>query len=86
MLAREAWGHGYATETARALVRAAFDQLSASRVYATCDVANRASARVLEKAGLRREAMLERHVFAKGVWWTSFLYAIARVDWAPDPV
>lgn len=86
ILAREAWGYGYATEAARALVRAAFDQLSASRVFATCDVANRASAHVLEKAGFRREGLLERHAFAKGVWWTSFLYAITREHWAPDPV
>ena len=81
ILARDAWGHGYATEAARALVHTAFDSLQASRVFATCDVGNHASARVLEKAGLRREATLERHIFAKGAWWTSFLYAIGVEQW-----
>jgi RimJ/RimL family protein N-acetyltransferase len=86
ILGREVWGQGYATEAARALVRAAFEQLGASRVFATCDMANHASARVLEKAGLRRETALERHIFAKGVWWTSWLYSIALGQWAPDSV
>lgn len=86
ILARDAWGHGYATEAARALVVAAFQSLGASRVFATCDIGNHASARVLEKAGLRREATLERHIFAKGTWWTSFLYAIAVEQWTGDPI
>jgi RimJ/RimL family protein N-acetyltransferase len=86
ILARDAWGHGYATEAARALVVAAFEGLGASRVFATCDVANHASAHVLEKAGLRREATLERHMFAKGRWWTSFLYAITVEHWTRDSI
>jgi len=86
ILAREAWGRGYATEAARALVHTAFEELGASRVFATCDVANHASAHVLEKAGLRREAMLEHHLFAKGMWWTSFLYAITLEQWTSGSV
>jgi RimJ/RimL family protein N-acetyltransferase len=86
ILGRDAWGFGYATEAARTLVRTAFDQLGASRVFATCDVANHASAHVLEKAGLRREATLEHHTFAKGLWWTSYLYAITLEQWTSDSV
>ena len=83
----EAVAGGYRIhEAARTLVRTAFEQLGASRVFATCDVANHASARVLEKAGLRCEATLEHHMFAKGIWWTSFLYSITLERWAPDPV
>lgn len=52
-LRREAWGHGYATEGARALVRRAFLVHDACRVVAHALAANRASLRVLEKAGLR---------------------------------
>jgi RimJ/RimL family protein N-acetyltransferase len=51
-LRRAAWGKGYATEGARALIDHAF-RLGAQRVYATTMVANVASRRVLEKAGLR---------------------------------
>ena len=82
----DAWGLGYATEGACALVRAGFDQLGVARIFATCDVANRASARVLEKAGLRREATLNRHKHAKDRWWTSFLYAVRRAEWIDSNV
>jgi RimJ/RimL family protein N-acetyltransferase len=82
VFSRDVWGLGYATEAARAMVRAGFEQLGVSRVFSTCDVANRASARVLEKAGLQHEAVLEQHTFAKNQWWTSFLYAVGRAEWA----
>ena len=52
-LGRDAWGKGYATEGSRALVRKAFEELGASRVYATTMAVNEASWRVMEKAGLR---------------------------------
>jgi ribosomal-protein-alanine N-acetyltransferase len=78
ILAKDVWGRGYATEAARAMVHAGFVDLGLERIYATCDVANGASARVLEKAGLRKEAMLEDHKHANGRWWTSFLYGISR--------
>ncbi|WP_412537709.1 GNAT family N-acetyltransferase [Longispora sp. K20-0274] len=47
------WGRGYATEGARALVRAAFEELGARRVWAQTMAVNLASRRVMEKAGLR---------------------------------
>ena len=47
-----AWGRGYATEGARALVRTAFDELGVERVFAQTMAVNSASRRVMEKAGL----------------------------------
>ncbi len=52
-LRRSAWGSGYATEGPRALIRKAFTELGARRVYAETMVVNTASRRVMEKAGLR---------------------------------
>ena len=52
-LRREAWGHGPATEGARAPVRLAFDDLGAHRVNACDHAVDTGSRRVLEKAGLR---------------------------------
>jgi hypothetical protein len=45
------------------------------------DVTRGASARVLAKAGLVRVATLERHKYALGKWWTSFLYGRRREAW-----
>ena len=52
-LNREAWGQGYATEGVRALIEAAFDSLGFDRVRSETMAVNKASRRVLEKAGLR---------------------------------
>ena len=52
-LRRDAWGKGYATEGARALVAEAFGQLGFDRVRAQTMAVNHASRRVLEKAGFR---------------------------------
>ena len=76
IFSKDVWGMGYATEAAHTLVRAGFEQLGLNRIFSTCDVANAASAHVLEKAGLHREAMLEQHKYARDQWWTSFLYEV----------
>jgi [ribosomal protein S5]-alanine N-acetyltransferase len=62
VLARSAWGQGYMTEAAQAVVRQLLELPSIYRVWAFCDVDNTASARVLEKAGLQREGTLRRFI------------------------
>ena len=52
-LYRRAWGSGYATEGALALLHKAFTDLGASRVYAETMAVNTRSRRVMEKIGLR---------------------------------
>jgi RimJ/RimL family protein N-acetyltransferase len=62
VLARSAWAQGYATEAAGAVVAWALAQPELHRVWAVCDVENAASARVLEKSGMTREACLRAWV------------------------
>jgi RimJ/RimL family protein N-acetyltransferase len=61
-LARDAWGHGFATEAARAYVDAVMNDPSIWRIQAYCDIENRASAHVLEKIGLTYEGTLRRYL------------------------
>ena len=49
----EYWGRGLASEMAREVLRLAFEQLGLERVVAFTLPTNRASQRVMEKAGLR---------------------------------
>ena len=51
-LRRIAWGRGYATEGARALIRKGFAELGVRRVVANTYEHNTGSRRVMEKAGL----------------------------------
>jgi|SRR5215472_6509340 len=60
VLRRSAWGQGFAPEAAKVIVEWAINQDSIYRVWAVCDVENKASARVLEKAGMQREGVLRR--------------------------
>ena len=78
---RNFWGQGYATETAKALLKFGFSQLNLHRIFATCDPANIASVRVLEKIGMQREGHLREHKWAKGKWRDSLLYAILDYEW-----
>ena len=61
VLAKDAWGYGYATEALGAIVGVARD-LGIQRLYALCHPDHPASARVLEKGGLEREGLRSRHV------------------------
>jgi ribosomal-protein-alanine N-acetyltransferase len=81
MLGHPYWGQGYATEVAQTLIDAAFEQLRAERVISTVDVNNRASIRVLEKIGMRWEAVYRKHRRAKNRWWDCHLYTLPRTVW-----
>jgi [ribosomal protein S5]-alanine N-acetyltransferase len=89
MLGTRDWGKGYATEIALALIDAAFFDLRAERVISTVDVNNKASIHVLEKIGMRWEAVYRKHRRAKNRWWDCHLYVLPRAVWeslrTPDP-
>jgi len=78
---RRYWNNGYATEGARALLQLAFSNLKLHRVWATCDVRNHASRRVMEKLGMRREGHFKKDVLQKGEWRDSYLYAVLAEEW-----
>ncbi len=61
-LARRYWGNGYMTEAVRAVADWALGQPQIYRFWAVCDVDNVGSARVMEKAGMQREAILRRWI------------------------
>ena len=54
-LRQPVWGKGYATEASRALISKGFCELGTCRVVSSALAANKASIRVMEKAGLKFE-------------------------------
>ena len=76
-----AWGHGYATEAARALLGWAYDTLDLNRVQAEVDTRNPASARVLEKLGFVREGTLREDCIVDGEVSDSWVYGLLRREW-----
>jgi [ribosomal protein S5]-alanine N-acetyltransferase len=79
-----AWGCGYATEAARALLQWAFDLLDLNRVQAETDTRNVASARVLEKLGFMREGTLREDCVVNGEASDSWVYGLLRREWEPS--
>ena len=80
-------GRGVASDVARGLLSAAFDHLGLRRVTASCNSDNAASARVLEKAGMRREQHgVEDSWHAELGWVDGYQYAVLARDWPTDPV
>jgi ribosomal-protein-alanine N-acetyltransferase len=81
-----AWGHGYATEAARALLEWAFDTLDLNRVQAETDTRNGASARVLGKLGFLHEGTLREDCIVNGDVSDSWVFGLLRREWRPGSV
>jgi RimJ/RimL family protein N-acetyltransferase len=92
-LRRPAWGQGYATEGARALIRKGFTELGVQRVTANTYEHNSASRRVMEKGGMtlarRYRPTLDElttetssNLAADSVWdGDEVEYALTKADW-----
>ena len=84
MLIKSAWGKGYATEIANALVDYCFNILKVHRVYGLCHPDNTGSWRVMEKCGMHKEAHYIKkckYIKADAVRWEDELeYAMVRTD------
>jgi RimJ/RimL family protein N-acetyltransferase len=72
------WGRGLATEAARAMIDASFDRLGLDAVVAHAAAEDRASCRVLAKAGLRRIGDGSFWAPARGRRFTAELYRLTR--------
>ena len=80
-LSPDHWGHGYATEAARAIVEFGFTSLRVHRIWSWCVADNVGSARVLEKIGMRPEGRLRDKDRYKDRWWDRLLFAILDDEW-----
>jgi RimJ/RimL family protein N-acetyltransferase len=79
-------GKGYATEAAREVVRLAFTTYDVHRLEGRLEVRNTASARVLEKLGMRKEAHLIENEWVKGEWQSEAVYALLAREWRAQDV
>jgi len=75
LLARDRWGHGFATEAGAAALRFAFERLGAEHVLSVIHPENAPSIRVAERLGERYERSLEIGTVPVVV------YGIGRAAW-----
>ena len=81
MLHPDHQGHGYATEAAEAMLEFAFGTYRLHRVFGSVHPSNTASARVLERLGMRQEAQVIENAWGKGEWHSEAVYAILAQEW-----
>ena len=84
-LRRAAWGKGYATEGARALVDKSFGELGVSTVWGETMAVNGASQRVMEKVGMSVVSSLptpDDMQRVEGAERGGFRFAITREQWS----
>ena len=81
-LKRSAWGNGYATEAAKAIVKYAFETEKIHRLIATCQPENNASVRVCEKLAMRLEGTFRKCIHYKDdIWWDEQFYSLLDEDY-----
>ena len=80
-LARVHWGKGLIPEAAKAVMEYGFVEHGLEKVYASADLRNRRSWRVMEKLGMRREGVLRSHSKARGERIDDVLYGVLLEEW-----
>jgi RimJ/RimL family protein N-acetyltransferase len=73
-------GYGFAAEAARAVLELGFHGLGLHRIVGRCDARNTASARVLDRLGMHREAHFVHNELFKGEWGDELVYAVCEDD------
>jgi [ribosomal protein S5]-alanine N-acetyltransferase len=80
-LGADAWGHGFATEAAGALLDFGFAELGLARIYAHVLEGNEASCRVLDKLGMINEGIRRQHVRKGKRLLDVVLFGMLRDEW-----
>ena len=80
-VARSERGKGYGTEAVQLIVDYLFLSMDVARIQAFTDVRNKASQRVLEKAGFKREGTLRNAGFVRGHKANAYVYGVIREEW-----
>ncbi len=87
---RKYWCQGFGTEMGKALLNFGFETLSLRRIIAGCNAENRASYRIMEKIGMRREAHFIKAQRGNSAlnyeWCDRFQYAILKEEWEANSI
>lgn len=81
MLLKKERGKGYGSEAVQMMVDYLFLHKNIVRVQAETHPDNKASQRVLEKAGFRLEGRIRKSFFSRGVYRDTAMYSILRDEW-----
>ncbi|TVY08024.1 GNAT family N-acetyltransferase [Paenibacillus cremeus] len=75
------WGHGYATEITKALVKFSFEEMKMERVEALVADGNESSKKVLEKSGFILEGTLRNYARINNNYCNVYYYGMICKDY-----
>jgi RimJ/RimL family protein N-acetyltransferase len=81
---RDAWGHGYGTETAELMLAHAFDRIGLHRVGLSVFAFNERAIHAYEKAGFRLEGRLRDAIMRDGRFWDEIQMGVLRDEWLAE--
>jgi RimJ/RimL family protein N-acetyltransferase len=74
-------GRGYAREAALEMLRLGFEQMGLHRIIGRADARNDASAGLMTRLGLRKEAHFVKNGYIKGEWTDEVVFAMLAEEW-----
>lgn len=80
----EYWGSGYGSESAKLLLKFAFESLNAHKVVGMCNSNNKYSAVLMEHMGMIREAVFKEELFWQNKWTDQYYYSILEKEFFKD--
>jgi len=75
-------GNGYGTEASRLMIGYAFDQLRYHKVKTRVSKSNRASQKIWEKLGFKKEGELREQNFTDGRFENYYFYGVLEDEWS----
>ena len=79
------WGHGYATEAARAVATFGFEKLELHRIQARHFTRNQASGIVMQKLGMQLEGVNREAYLRWGRFEDVAVYGVLAQEWSAEP-
>lgn len=81
VLNKDYWNMGIMTEALKVILKFGFEKMQLNRIQLRCDERNLASAKVMEKNGLKYEGTLRQIKFQKGEFISLRYYSILKEEW-----
>ena len=79
---KDAWGHGYGTETSRLMVEHAFGSLGLHRIALAVFEFNARAIRAYLRAGFRVEGRSREAIWRDGRWWDEIQMSVLSDEWS----
>jgi RimJ/RimL family protein N-acetyltransferase len=80
-IAKKYWNSGFATEAGLRALQFGFEVLNLERIYAKYYPENKASAKVMEKMGMKFEGTMRHEIYKNGKFYDMSYYGILKDEW-----